>query len=317
MRVAILDDYQNTALASADWSLISGRTEIEVFTDHLFDEDEIVRRLQDFEVICAMRERTPFTRSLIERLPNLKLIISSGMRNRGIDIEAAKQNNILVCGTKSVGKPTAELAWGLILALARKIPAEDMNVRAGGWQQSIGESLIGKTLGIAGLGNLGSRMAKIAAAFDMNVIAWSENLTQERCDEFGVELVDKEGLLLNSDFLTIHLILSDRTRGVFKAEDLSRMKSTSYIINTARGPIIDEDDLINALKNKIIAGAGIDVFSVEPLPVDHPFRSLDNAVVTPHLGYVEAENYGAYFNGYVEAIDAFLLGKPKNFLGGY
>ena len=317
MRVAILDDYQNTALASADWSLISGRTEIEVFTDHLFDEDEIVRRLQDFEVICAMRERTPFTRSLIERLPNLKLIISSGMRNRGIDIEAAKQNNILVCGTKSVGKPTAELAWGLILALARKIPAEDMNVRAGGWQQSIGESLIGKTLGIAGLGNLGSRMAKIAAAFDMNVIAWSENLTQERCDEFGVELVDKEGLLLNSDFLTIHLILSDRTRGVFKAEDLSRMKSTSYIINTARGPIIDEDDLINALKNKIIAGAGIDVFSVEPLPVDHPFRSLENAVVTPHLGYVEAENYGAYFNGYVEAIDAFLLGKPKNFLGGY
>ena len=317
MRVAILDDYQNTALASADWSLISGRTEIEVFTDHLFDEDEIVRRLQDFEVICAMRERTPFTRSLIERLPNLKLIISSGMRNRGIDIEAAKKNNILVCGTKSVGKPTAELAWGLILALARKIPAEDMNVRAGGWQQSIGKSLIGKTLGIAGLGNLGSRMAKIAAAFDMNVIAWSENLTQERCDEFGVELVDKEGLLLNSDFLTIHLILSDRTRGVFKAEDLSRMKSTSYIINTARGPIIDEDDLINALKNKIIAGAGIDVFSVEPLPVDHPFRSLDNAVVTPHLGYVEAENYGAYFNGYVEAIDAFLLGKPKNFLGGY
>jgi len=317
MRVAILDDYQNTALASADWSLISDRTQIEVFTDHLFDEDEIVRRLQDFEVICAMRERTPFTRSLIERLPNLKLIISSGMRNRGIDIEAAKQNNILVCGTKSVGKPTAELAWGLILALARKIPAEDMNVRAGGWQQSIGESLIGKTLGIAGLGNLGSRMAKIAAAFDMNVIAWSENLTQERCDEFGVELVDKEGLLLNSDFLTIHLILSDRTRGVFKAEDLSRMKSTSYIINTARGPIIDEDDLINALKNKIIAGAGIDVFSVEPLPVDHPFRSLDNAVVTPHLGYVEAENYGAYFNGYVEAIDAFLLGKPKNFLGGY
>ena len=316
MRVAILDDYQNTALASADWSLISGRTEIEVFTAHLFDEDEIVRRLQDFEVICAMRERTPFTRSLIERLPNLKLIISSGMRNRGIDIEAAKQNNILVCGTKSVGKPTAELAWGLILALARKIPAEDMNVRAGGWQQSIGESLIGKTLGIAGLGNLGSRMAKIAAAFDMNVIAWSENLTQERCDDFGVQLVDKEGLLLNSDFLTIHLILSERTRGIFKAEDLSRMKSTSYIINTARGPIIDEDDLINALKNKIIAGAGIDVFSVEPLPVDHPFRSLDNAVVTPHLGYVEAENYGAYFNGYVEAIDAFLLGKPKNFLGG-
>ena len=317
MRVAILDDYQNTALASADWSLISGRTEIEVFTDHLFDEDKIVRRLQDFEVICAMRERTPFTSSLIERLPNLKLIISSGMRNRGIDIEAAKKNNVVVCGTKSVGKPTAELAWGLILALARRIATEDMNVRAGGWQQSIGEGLIGKTLGIAGLGNLGSRMAKIAKAFDMNVIAWSENLTQERCEEFGVKLVDKEGLLLNSDFLTIHLILSERTRGIFKAEDLSRMKSTSYIINTARGPIIDEDDLINALKNKTIAGAGIDVFSVEPLPADHPFRHLQNTVVTPHLGYVEEENYRSYFSGYVEAIDAFLKGKPKNFLGGY
>ena len=317
MRVAILDDYQNTALASADWSLISGRTEIEVFTDHLFDEDEIVRRLQDFEVICAMRERTPFTSSLIERLPNLKLIISSGMRNRGIDIMAAKQNNVVVCGTKSVGKPTAELAWGLILALARKIPSEDMNVRAGGWQQSIGEGLIGKTLGIAGLGNLGSRMAKIAKAFDMNVIAWSENLTQESCEELGVKLVDKEGLLLNSDFLTIHLILSERTRGIFKAEDLCRMKSTSYIINTARGPIIDEDALINALKNKTIAGAGIDVFSVEPLPADHPFRHLQNTVVTPHLGYVEEENYRAYFSGYVEAIDAFLKGKPKNFLGGY
>ncbi len=317
MRVAILDDYQNTALASADWSLILGRTEIEVFTDHLFDEDKIVRRLQDFEVICAMRERTPFTSSLIERLPNLKLIISSGMRNRGIDIEAAKKNNVVVCGTKSVGKPTAELAWGLILALARKIATEDMNVRAGGWQQSIGEGLIGKTLGIAGLGNLGSRMAKIAKAFDMNVIAWSENLTQERCEEFGVKLVDKEGLLLNSDFLTIHLILSERTRGIFKAEDLCRMKSTSYIINTARGPIIDEDALINALKNKTIAGAGIDVFSVEPLPADHPFRHLQNTVVTPHLGYVEEENYRSYFSGYVEAIDAFLKGKPKNFLGGY
>ena len=317
MRVAILDDYQNTALASADWSLISGRTEIEVFTDHLFDEDKIVRRLQDFEVICAMRERTPFTSSLIERLPNLKLIISSGMRNRGIDIEAAKKNNVVVCGTKSVGKPTAELAWGLILALARRIATEDMNVRAGGWQQSIGEGLIGKTLGIAGLGNLGSRMAKIAKAFDMNVIAWSENLTQERCEELGVKLVDKEGLLLNSDFLTIHLILSERTRGIFKAEDLCRMKSTSYIINTARGPIIDEDALINALKNKTIAGAGIDVFSVEPLPADHPFRHLQNTVVTPHLGYVEEENYRAYFSGYVEAIDAFLKGKPKNFLGGY
>jgi len=317
MRIAILDDYQNKALTGADWSLISEHTGIVVFTDHIFEEDAIVKRLQDFEIICAMRERTPFTRSLIERLPKLKLIISSGMRNRGIDVEAAKNNNIVVCGTMSVGKPTAELAWGLILALARKIPTEDSNVRAGGWQQSIGEGLIGKTLGIAGLGNLGSRMAKIAQAFEMNVIAWSQNLTQEDCDDFGVKLVSKKKLMVHSDFLTIHLILSERTRGVFGAKDLGHMKSSAYIINTARGPIIDEDALINALKNKTIAGAGLDVFSVEPLPADHPFRDLKNTVVTPHLGYVEEKNYRAYFSGYVEAIDAFLKGKPKNFLGGY
>jgi len=317
MRVAILDDYQNTALNSADWSSVSSQADIEVFNDHIHDEDVVAGRLQGFEIICAMRERTPFPRSLIEKLPNLKLIISSGMRNRGIDIDAAKENDVIVCGTKSVGRPTAELAWGLILGLARKIPAEDRNVRAGGWQQTVGEGLIGKTLGIAGLGNLGSRMAVIAKAFDMNVIAWSQNLTQERCDEFGVQLVSKDGLMAQSDYLTIHLILSDRTRGVISADDLARMKSTAYIVNTARGPIIDEDALISALKNKTIGGAGIDVFSVEPLPTDHPFRNLDNTVITPHLGYVEEDNYGAYFSGYVEAIDAFLQGEPKNFLGGY
>ncbi|MGB0576828.1 MAG: D-2-hydroxyacid dehydrogenase family protein [Alphaproteobacteria bacterium] len=317
MRVAILDDYQNTALASADWSSVSSQAEIEVFNDHIHDEDAVAARLQDFEIICAMRERTPFPRSLIEKLPNLKLIISSGMRNRGIDVDAAKDNNVIVCGTKSVGKPTAELAWGLILGLARKIPAEDSNVKAGGWQQTVGEGLIGKTLGIAGLGNLGGRMAQIGKAFDMNVIAWSQNLTQERCDEFGVQLVSKDELMAQSDYLTIHLILSDRTRGVISVDDLSRMKSTAYIINTARGPIIDEDALVTALQNKEIAGAGIDVFSVEPLPADHPFRSLQNTIITPHLGYVEADNYGAYFSGYVEAIDAFLKGEPKNFLGGY
>jgi D-3-phosphoglycerate dehydrogenase len=317
MRVAILDDYQNTALNSADWSSVSSQADIEVFNDHIHDEDAVAERLQGFEIICAMRERTPFPRSLIEKLPNLKLIISSGMRNRGIDIDAAKENDVIVCGTKSVGKPTAELAWGLILGLARKIPAEDSNVRAGGWQQTVGEGLIGKTLGIAGLGNLGSRMAQIAKAFDMNVIAWSQNLTQERCDEFDVQLVSKDQLMAQSDFLTIHLILSDRTRGVIGSDDLARMKSTAYIVNTARGPIIDEDALVDCLQRKTIGGAGIDVFSVEPLPADHPFRGLDNTVITPHLGYVEEESYGAYFRGYVEAIDAFLQGEPKNFIGGY
>jgi phosphoglycerate dehydrogenase-like enzyme len=317
MRVAILDDYQNTALNSADWSSVSSKADIDVYSDHIHDEDAVAARLQDHEIICAMRERTPFPRSLIEKLPNLKLIISSGMRNRGIDVDAAKENDVIVCGTKSVGKPTAELAWGLILGLARKIPAEDSNVRAGGWQQTVGEGLIGKTLGIAGLGNLGSRMAVIAKAFDMNVIAWSQNLTQQRCDEFGVKLVTKDELMAQSDYLTIHLILSDRTRGVISTDDLARMKPTAYIVNTARGPIIDEDALVAALQNKTIGGAGIDVFSVEPLPVDHPFRNLGNTIITPHLGYVEAENYGAYFGGYVEAIDAYLKGEPKNFLGGY
>ena len=317
MRVAILDDYQNIALDSADWSSVKSQADIQVFTDHIHDEDAVADRLREVEIICAMRERTPFPRSLIEKLPNLKLIISSGMRNRGIDVEAAKEHDVIVCGTKSVGKPTAELAWGLILGLARKIPAENNNVKAGGWQQTVGEGLIGKTRGIAGLGNLGSRMAVIAKSFDMNVIAWSQNLTQERCDEFGVQLVSKDDLMAQSDYLTVHLILSDRTRGVIGAEDLKRMKSTAYIVNTARGPIIDEEALVSALENGTIAGAGIDVFSVEPLPDDHPFRKLENTIITPHLGYVEAENYGAYFGGYVEAIDAFLKGEPKNFLGGY
>ena len=317
MHVAILDDYQNTAMNSADWSSVTSQADIEIFNDHIHDEDAIAARLQDFEIICAMRERTPFPRSLIEKLPNLRLIISSGMRNRGIDIDAAKDNDVIVCGTKSVGRPTAELAWGLILGLARKIPAEDSNVRAGGWQQTVGESLIGKTLGIAGLGNLGGRMAQIAKVFEMNVIAWSQNLTQVRCDEFGVQLVSKGELMAQSDFLTIHLILSDRTRGVISTDDLARMKSSAYIVNTARGPIIDEDALVAALESKTIGGAGIDVFSVEPLPADHAFRNLDNTIITPHLGYVEEDNYAAYFGGYVEAIDAFLKGEPKNFIGGY
>lgn len=317
MRVAILDDYQNIALNSTDWSTVTERAKITVYSDHIHEEQNVAKRLQGFDIICAMRERTPFTRTLIEQLPNLKLIVSSGMRNRGIDIDAAKDHDVIVCGTPSVGKPTAELAWGLILGLARKIPAEDHNVKSGGWQQTVGEGLIGKTLGIAGLGNLGSRMAQIGNAFEMNVIAWSENLTRERCDEFGVTLVSKDELMAQSDFLTIHLLLSDRTRGLFGADDLARMKPSAYIINTARGPIIDEDALVDALKGNVIGGAGIDVFSVEPLPSDHPFRTLDNTVITPHLGYVEEENYGAYFNGYVEAITAYLDGNPRNFLNGY
>ena len=317
MKIAILDDYQNIALTAADWGSLAKDAEIVSFTDHLSDEDQVAARLKDFEIICAMRERTPFTGSLLAKLPNLKLLVSSGMRNRGIDTAAAKEQGVVVCGTKSVGRPTADLAWGLILGLARQIPQEDRNVRAGGWQRTVGLSLEGRTLGVVGLGNLGGRMATIAKAFEMNIVAWSQNLTQERCDELGVEKVSKEELMKRSDFITIHLILSDRSRGVIGAEELALMKSTAYIVNTARGPIIDEDALVTALENKAIAGAGVDVFSVEPLPVDHAFRRLENAIVTPHLGYVSDTNYGAYFSGYVEAIEAFIAGEPKNFLGGY
>lgn len=312
MRVAVLDDYQGVAGDRTDWEIVKDDVDITVFDDHIFDEDAIAERLKDFEIICAMRERTPFPRSQLEKLPNLKLLITSGMRNRGIDTAAANEMGVMVCGTPSVGRPTADLAWGLILGLARQIPMEDRRVRAGGWQETIGTSLQGKTLGIAGLGNLGSRMAAVAKAFEMDVIAWSQNLTAEKCAEHGVELVSKDDLLARSDFITIHLILSDRTRGVFGAAELAKMKPTAYIVNTSRGPIIDEDALAAALRNNTIAGAGIDVFSVEPLPADNQFRNLENMIVTPHLGYVEAANYDAYFGGYAAAIRGFLDGKPVN-----
>ncbi len=317
MRIAFLDDYQNIAAGAADWASLGDEHEIVSFTDHLSDEDAVAARLQDFEIICAMRERTPFTKSLLSKLPNLKLLVSSGMRNLGIDAASAREQGVVVCGTPSVGRPTADLAWGLIIGLARQITREDRNVRAGDWQQSVGISLEGRTLGIAGLGNLGGRMATIAQAFGMNVVAWSQNLTQERCDELGVEKVSKEDLMKRSDFLTIHLILSDRSRGAIGAGELALMKPTAFLINTARGPIVDEDALVAVLETGKIAGAGIDVFSVEPLPADHPFRRLENTIVTPHLGYVSDTNYGAYFSGYLEAIKAFLDGEPKNFLGGY
>jgi phosphoglycerate dehydrogenase-like enzyme len=317
MRIAFLDDYQNIASGAADWASLGDEHEVVSFTDHLSEENDIVERLKDFEIICAMRERTPFRESLISKLPKLKLLVSSGMRNLGIDTAFAREQGVVVCGTPSVGRPTADLAWGLIIGLARQIVREDRNVRAGDWQQTVGVSLEGRTLGIAGLGNLGGRMATIAKAFDMNVIAWSQNLTQERCEELGVEKVSLDDLMKRSDFLTAHLILSDRTRGVIGADQLALMKPTAFIVNTSRGPIIDEDALVATLEAGKIAGAGIDVFSVEPLPADHAFRRLENTIVTPHLGYVSDTNYEAYFNGYLEAVRAFLAGEPKNFLGGY
>ena len=316
MRVAILDDYQGVATGRSDWAIVDSEIELVVFDDHLFDEQKIAERLKDFEIICAMRERTPFPRSQLELLPNLKLLITSGMRNRGIDSIAASELGVTVCGTPSVGRPTADLAWGLILGLARQIPMEDRRVRRGEWQKSIGVGLQGKTLGLAGVGNLGSSMVPIAKAFGMKVIGWSQNLKVEKCAELDIEKVTKEDLLSRSDFISIHLILSERTRGIFGATELSKMKSTAYIVNTSRGPIIDEDALVSALEHGVIAGAGIDVFSVEPLPERHPLRNLENLIVTPHLGYVEASNYDAYFKGYAEAIRAYIDGKPVNVISG-
>lgn len=316
MRVAVLDDYQNYAQEHVDWGDLAGEAEFVSFTDHLHDEDAVADRLRDFEIICAMRERTRFQRPLFEKLPNLKLLITSGMRNLSIDNDAATDHGVTVCGTPSVGAPTADLAFGLMLALARQIPQEDRNVRTGSWQQTIGVGLAGKTLGVLGLGKLGGQAAKIGQAFGMNIIAWSQNLTEERCAEIGATLVSKEDLLRQSDFITIHLILSDRTRGLLGAGDLALMKPTAYLVNTSRGPIVDEDALASVLRNKSIAGAGLDVFSVEPLPADHVFRALENTVITPHLGYVEQDNYKAYFEGYQAAIRGFLDGAPVNVING-
>lgn len=316
MRAAVLDDYQNYAREKADWGDLEGEVEFVSFTDHLEDEDAAAERLRDFEIVCAMRERTRFPRSMFEKLPNLKLLITSGMRNLSIDNDAATDHGVTVCGTPSVGAPTADLAFGHILALARQIPQEDRNVRSGGWQRTIGIGLTGKTLGVLGLGKLGGAAAKIGQAFGMKVIAWSQNLTEARCREVGVELVGKEELLRRSDFITIHLILSDRTRGLLGAADLALMKPTAFLVNTSRGPIVDEDALASVLEKKAIAGAGLDVFSVEPLPADHVFRTLENTVITPHLGYVEQSNYEAYYGGYRAAIRGFLDGAPVNVING-
>lgn len=316
MRVAILDDYQKVATSLADWSGLSGDVEVEIFQDHIDDEGAVSQRLKDFEIICIMRERTPFMRSLIERLPNLKLLVTSGMRNRSIDLAAAKERSVTVCGTPAAGVATAELTWGLIIGLLRHIPEEDRATRLGAWQRTLGVGLSGKTLGIAGLGRLGSRVARVGLAFGMEVIAWSQNLTEERCKEVDVSLVTKKELLTRSDVLSIHLVLSDRTRGLFGAPELALMKPTAILVNTSRGPIVDEAALVDVLERKAIAGAGLDAFATEPLPLDHSFRRLENTVITPHLGYVEEENYQAYFNGYVDAVRGYLEGKPVNVIPG-
>ena len=312
LQAAFLDDYQNVAQSLLEEREMPEGLEVTVFHDHLSDEDALAARLQPFDAVCVMRERTPFRRALLERLPNLRLLVTSGMRNASIDLDGAGERGVTVCGTPSVGAPTAELTWGLILGLLRHIPQEDRATRAGGWQETVGTGLPGKTLGVVGLGKLGARVARVGIAFDMDVVAWSQNLTEERCGEVGVTLVSKEELLARSDILTIHLVLSDRTRGLFRSADLARMKPTAVIVNTSRGPIVDEAALVEALRRGVIGGAGLDVFDTEPLPSDHPLRQCDNTIITPHLGYVEEANYGAYFDGYLAAIKGYMEGSPVN-----
>ena len=310
MRVAVLDDYQSVAMEVADWSVLPAGTEVQTFSDHLDDIEAVAERLRDFEIVVAMRERTPFPRELLERLPRLELLITTGSQNAAIDVEAARELGVVVCGTGSLGFATAELTWGLILALARQIPREDRAIREGGWQVALGQGLQGRTLGIIGLGNLGGQVARIGAAFGMEIVAWSQNLTAERAQEAGAELVPLEELLERSDVITIHLKLSERTRGLVGAPELEAMKQSAYIVNTSRGPIIDEDALVEALEAGAIAGAGLDTFDREPLPLDHPLRRLPNTVLTPHVGYVIEEGYRGYYGDAVEDIAAFLAGSP-------
>ncbi|MEA2946569.1 MAG: hypothetical protein QOI40_1899, partial [Alphaproteobacteria bacterium] len=306
-RCAVLDDYQNVVLKVTDWSKVSGDLDIKVFNEHLGGPDNVVKALQGFGIVCAMRERTGFPRAVIEKLPDLKLLITTGLRNASIDVAAAKEHGVVVCGTPSVGNPTSGIAIGLMLELTRRIGYENARMKAGvPWQTTIGVDLDGMTLGVLGLGKLGTRTAKIAKAFGMKVIAWSQNLTPEKCNEAGVDYVSKEELFRQADFITIHVILSQRTRGLVGPNELALMKPSAYIINTSRGPIIDEAALLEVLQNKKIGGAGLDVFDVEPLPTDHPLRKLDNVVLTPHLGYVATQNYRAYYGGVVEDIRAFL-----------
>ena len=305
LRCAILDDYFNLALDVADWSKLSDRVDVTVFS-HPFSEQAAASALAEFDIVCAMRERTAFPRSLFESLPKLKLLLTSGMRNAAIDMEAAKDRGITVGGTQYSRDPTAPLAMGLILELTRGIGRENARMHAGEpWQSFAGVEIEGLTLGIVGLGKLGSKMAGIAKAFGMNVIAWSPNLTAEKCADAGVGYATKDELFAKADIVTIHVVLSERSRGLVSRSDLARMKPTAYLVNTARGPIVDEQALLEALQQRKIAGAGLDVFSVEPLPVDHPFRKLDNLVLTPHLGYATTDGLRSHYGQMVEAIDAF------------
>ena len=301
-KIAVLDDYQNVALESADWSVLRDRADIAVFQDHLAHADALIERLLPFDVVCVMRERTPLSRSIIERLPNLRLIASTGPVNASIDVTAAGDHGVTVVHTGYRSDPTIEFTWALILASARNIVTESNSVRSGGWQQTIGTDLRGKTLGVLGLGRIGSQVARIGSAFGMDSIAWSQNLTSEAATAAGASLVSKDQLFERADILTIHLVLSNRTRGLVGASELAKMKPTARLINASRGPIVAEQALIDALKNRQIAGAAVDVYDIEPLPPSHPFRTLNNVLATPHIGYVSHDLYKTFYEETVSNI---------------
>lgn len=312
--IAVLDDYQNVALQMADWSRLQQAHQVTIFNKGFANEDAVAAALAGFEVVCIMRERTPFPRSLFARLPKLRLLVTTGKRNAAIDMAAAAEHKVMVCFTGGTGHPTAELTFGLMLAFARNIPVETQNMREGRWQTTVGFDLNGRTLGIVGLGNLGSQVARIGKAFGMRLLAWSENLTEARAAEFGAQRVDKLALFAQSDIVTIHMLLSKRSRGLIGAPELAAMKPTGLLINTSRGPIVQEAALIAALAEKRIGGYAGDVYDTEPLPADHPIRREPRALLTPHIGYVTQDTYKVFYGQMVAAIEAWLAGKPINIL---
>ena len=315
-RIVLLDDYQGVALDYGGWDRVPDEWQLVALEQHIDDADELVEALADAEIVVAMRERTPLPAEILDRLPDLRLLITTGMGNAAIDVAAAKANGVTVCGTGIKGPPTAELSWGLILALVRSIPAEDASMREGGWQTTIGGDLDGSTLGLVGLGRLGQKMAAIAKAFGMEVLAWSQNLDPEDAREAGAEPVEKLELFERADIVSVHYKLSERSRGLVGAAEIGAMKPGAYLINTSRGPIVDTDALLAALEGGAIAGAGLDVYDTEPLPADHPLRSAPRTVLTPHLGYVTEDTYATFFGDAVEDVLAWLDGSPVRLLEG-
>ncbi|HEX4164808.1 MAG TPA: D-2-hydroxyacid dehydrogenase family protein [Bryobacteraceae bacterium] len=309
-QIAVLDDYQGVALQMADWSPLASRAEVIVYRDHLSDFGGLAERLAPFDVVCVMRERTPITRALLQLLPNLKLIVSTGKRNASIDLQAAAEQGVLVCHTGYLGHGAAELTWTLILAALKNLAAETTSVRRGNWQTTVGRDLKSSTIGIVGLGNLGSIIARYARTFEMNVIAWSTNLTREKAEAEGAHLVSKEQLFREADVVTVHLVSSDRNRAIIGAPELNQMKSSAWLVNTSRGPLVDESALVEVLTARKIGGAALDVFNEEPLPPQHPFRYLDNVLATPHIGFVTESTYQVFFRDTVENIAAWLDGHP-------